>query len=225
MENFFNIDWGMGPTEAPSGTTEPEPLDSPPAEPKGRKTRSHLKAKVYETSDKFEYRRAFSEVQLLDALGGSFRFKPGTAYHFLTAGNIDSLSFLKAVLRQQDVAHLVVSTWCMGADDILWFREQVERGRIKKMDLYLGEIFSGSYRTEFSMVKDLYNDHPELGRYALFRSHSKIMAGTGDRFAFAIESSANINTNPRTENTVVTIDPGLYQFHKDYFDGIISIEK
>ena len=120
---------------------------------------------------------------------------------------------------------MVVSTWCMGADDILWFREQVERGKIQKMDLYLGEILSGSYRTEFSMVKDLYNDHPELGRYALFRNHSKVMAGTGDKFAFAIESSANINTNPRTENTVVTIDEGLYRFHKDYFDGIISIEK
>ena len=120
---------------------------------------------------------------------------------------------------------MVVSTWCMGADDILWFREQVERGKIQKMDLYLGEIFSGSYRTEFSMVKDLYNDHPELGRCALFRNHSKVMAGTGDKFAFAIESSANINTNPRTENTVVTIDEGLYRFHKDYFDGIISIEK
>ena len=218
---LFEIDWGMGPTEAPA----PAELQETPPEPKARKTRSHLKAKVYETSDKFEYRRAFSEVQLLDTLGGAFRFKPGTAYHFLTAGNIDSLSFLKAILRQQDVRHLVVSTWCMGADDILWFREQTERGKIQKMDLYLGEIFSGSYRTEFSMVKDLYNDHPELGRYALFRNHSKVMAGIGDKFAFAIESSANINTNPRTENTVVTIDEGLYRFHKDYFDGIISIEK
>lgn len=221
MTDLFDIDWGFGPTE-PAAPEEPRETAQ---ETKGRRNRSHLKAKVYETSDKFEYRRAFSEVQLLDTLGGVFSFEAGKAYHFLTAGNIDSLSFLKAVLRQQSVRHLLVSTWCMGADDILWFREQVETGRIENMDLYLGEIFSGSYRTEFSMVKDLYADHPELGRYALFRNHSKIMAGMGDKFAFAIESSANINTNPRTENTVVTIDEGLYQFHKDYFDGIVSIEK
>lgn len=219
MTGLFDIDWGFETPEIPAEQPEAQ------SEPKGRKARSHLKAKVYETSDRFEYRRAFSEIQLLDALGGTFQFQPGTAYHFITAGNIDSLSFLKAVLRQQSVRQLVVSTWCMGADDILWFREQAEAGRIERMDLYLGEIFSGSYRTEFSMVKDLYTDHPELGRYALFRSHSKIMAGIGDKFAFAIESSANINTNPRTENTVVTIDEGLYRFHKDYFDGIVSIEK
>ena len=63
---LFEIDWGMGPTEA----SAPAELQETPPEPKARKTRSHLKAKVYETSDKFEYRRAFSEVQLLDALGG-----------------------------------------------------------------------------------------------------------------------------------------------------------
>lgn len=96
MTDLFEIDWGFGPTEA---TAPAEPLDAPgaPSEPKGRKTRSHLKAKVYETSDKFEYRRAFSEIQLLDTLGGKFEFEAGKAYHFLTAGNIDSLSFLKAV--------------------------------------------------------------------------------------------------------------------------------
>lgn len=32
--------------------------------------------------------------------------------------------------------------------------------------------------------------------------------------------SANINTNPRTEQGVITINRELYQFYKDYFDGI-----
>ena len=70
MTDLFEIDWGMGPTEttAPAQAQEEHPESTP--EPKGRKTRSHLKAKVYETSDKFEYRRAFSEIQLLDTLGG-----------------------------------------------------------------------------------------------------------------------------------------------------------
>lgn len=63
MIEFFDIDWGFGSTEAPA------PAESQDSQPK-RRNRSHLKAKVYETSDKFEYRRAFSEIQLLDTLGG-----------------------------------------------------------------------------------------------------------------------------------------------------------
>ena len=73
MTDLFEIDWGIGPTEAPA----PAELQETPPEPKARKTRSHLKAKVYETSDKFEYRRAFSEVQLLDALGGGVPIQAG----------------------------------------------------------------------------------------------------------------------------------------------------
>lgn len=64
-----------------------------------------------------------------------------------------------------------------------------------------------------------------LNRLCVFRNHSKIYAGEGDKFAFAIETSANINTNPRTEQGVVTIDRGLYEFYKAYFDGIESFEK
>jgi len=50
------------------------------------------------------------------------------------------------------------------------------------------------------------------------------MCGIGD-WAFTIESSANINTNARAENTVITRDDGLYRFYKNYFDSIISFEK
>jgi len=63
------------------------------------------------------------------------------------------------------------------------------------------------------------------GRFVIFRNHSKIISGYGDKFYFAVESSANINTNPRTENSCLTIAKGIYEFYKGYFDGIISFEK
>lgn len=88
----------------------------------------------------------------------------------------------------------------------------------------MGEIFTGSYKTEYSMLKRLYDDYPGLGRICVFRNHSKIMAGIGAKFAFGIQTSANINTNPRTEQACITIDRGLYDFYKNYFDGINSFE-
>ena len=153
-----------------------------------------------------------------------FQFEEGHCYNFISAGDVDSLSYLKAVLRQQPLDYCLASTWCMGAEDILQFREWVESGRIQKLDIYVGEIFHGSYGAEFRMLKRLYRDHPDLGRFALFRNHSKVFAGTGPLFSFGIQSSANINTNPRTENTCITIDRGLFEFYKQYYDGIISFE-
>ena len=82
--------------------------------------------------DKNIYRKAFSETQLLDVLG--FNFKEGESYHTISAGDVDALSFLKCVLRQQDLEHCLFSTWCMAQDDILQIGEWLKAGKIKTMD-------------------------------------------------------------------------------------------
>lgn len=167
------------------------------------------------------YRRAFSETQLLDVLGD--KFKDGFSYHCITAGDVDSLSFLKCILRQQDLDYCLFSTWCMAADDILQIDEWLTLGRIKKMDAYLGEIFPGTYKFEYKKLKEVFEKH-NCGRIAIFKNHSKIYAGYGNKFHFAVESSANINTNPRTENGCITIGEDIYKFYREYFDGINSFE-
>jgi hypothetical protein len=174
-----------------------------------------------ELSNHFLYRRAFSETQLLDVT--PHEFKDGQSYHFITGGDVDSLSYLKIVLRQQNLEYLLFSTWCMAAEDILQIDEWIKAGKIKKLDAYVGEIFPGTYRIEYEMLKSLFEKY-ECGRIAVFRNHSKVYAGYGDKFYFGIETSANINTNPRTENGCITVDKGIYDFYRQYFDGIISFE-
>lgn len=183
-------------------------------------------AACLELSTRHLYRRAFSESTLLDILG-SFNFTDGMSYHFITAGDVDSLSYLKAVLRAQNCDHVLLSTWCMAAEDIFQLQEWLAEGKIKKLDIYVGEIFPNSYKVEYQMLCDMYANNGELaggGRVAVFRNHSKIYAGIGDKFAFGIETSANVNTNPRTENGCITISNDIYEFYKDYFDGIKSFE-
>ena len=186
--------------------------------------RTHRRTtQCYELSTKYLYRRAFSETSLLDACG-AFEFQEGYAYHFITGGDVDSLSYLKAILRQQPLTYCLFSTWCMAAEDILQFEEWLQTGRIEHLDAYVGEIFPNSYRIEYSLLKDVFARNRGGGRIAVFKNHSKIYAGIGPKFAFAVESSANINTNPRTENGCITIDRGIYEFYREFFDGIKSFE-
>lgn len=167
------------------------------------------------------YRRAFSESKLLDILDRDLQ--PDTSYHCISGGDVDSLSYLKHIVRQQNLHYVLFSTWCMADDDVLQFREWLEQGKIARLDAYCGEIFPGSYskqHKELRNVVDLCN-----GRVAIFRNHAKIYAGVGDKFAFAIESSANINTNPRTENTVITTGTDIFRFYKEFFDNIKSFRR
>ena len=194
-----------------------------PAKKEAPRKTHRRKTQCYELSTKYLYRRAFSETSLLDACE-KFEFQEGYAYHFITGGDVDSLSYLKAILRQQPLSYCLFSTRCMAAEDILQFEAWLQAGRIGHLDAYLGEIFPNSYRVEYQLLKDVFARNTGGGRIAVFKNHSKIYAGVGPKFAFAVETSANINTNPRTENGCITIDQGIYEFYREYFDGIKSFE-
>lgn len=165
-------------------------------------------------------RRAWGEKKLADILGN---LETDMSYHVMSGGDIDSLSFLKHVINQQKLEYCLFSTWCMGLDDVLQFEEWIKNDSIKRIDAYVGEIFPNSYGKEYSKLKEIIKNNG--GRVCVFRNHAKIYAGSGDGFDFAIESSANINTNPRTENTTITLNTGLYNFYKDFYDGIKSFNR
>jgi hypothetical protein len=167
------------------------------------------------------FRRAFSETKLLEIL--DYDFDITATYHCISGGDIDSLSYLKHILRKQKLDYCLLSTWCMAEDDILQIREWIENDTIGRLDCYCGEIFPGSYSNQFEILKDVVRLCN--GRVCIFRNHSKIFAGTGDKFSFAIESSANINTNPRTENTTISFGDDIFQFYKDFYDETRSYNR
>jgi hypothetical protein len=111
----------------------------------------------------------------------------------------------------------------MALQDIEEMDRYMRLGQIKRLDSYVGEIFKGSYQNEYRQLCDLHRRRG--GRVALFRNHAKVYVGFGERFDFVIESSANVNTNPRSENTVITIDKELALYYKDFYDGIVSFER
>ena len=160
--------------------------------------------------------RLLSEESAAEVL--PWHFEDGASYHCISFGDVDSLTYLRHIVRQQPLEYLLLSTWCMAAEDARELADWVERGFVGRVDFYVGEIFKGGYRGVKEMLQDIADGCG--GRVARFRNHSKVMAGFGDRFAFAIESSANVNTNPRCEQTVITIDRGLAEFYKDFYDGI-----
>lgn len=187
-------------------------------EPEEKKRPNQKRATVLKRRAANTYRRAFSETQLLDLV--DLDFQDGDSYHFITGGDVDALSYLKIILRQQNLDYCLFSTWCMAAEDIYQMQDWLEAGKIKTMDAYVGEIFPNTYRLEYGLLKPVIESHG--GRVAVFRNHAKIFAGYGPKFYFGIETSANINTNPRTENGCITIGREIYEFYFNYFDGIIS---
>jgi hypothetical protein len=51
-----------------------------------------------ERMSKDVYRRAYSETQLLDVVD---ELKQGYSYNFITAGDVDAMSYIKLIIRKQ----------------------------------------------------------------------------------------------------------------------------
>ena len=184
-------------------------------------TEQEIEAKALTITNQHLFHRLNSERMLEEILPDDVQI--GASYHFISGGDVDSFSFLQWLLRKTRLKRCLCSTWCISKVDIEEFHRQIRLGRIAKMDFYVGEILPKSYPEEYAQMGEIARDSG--GRLAVFRNHSKVMAGIGEKFSFAIESSANVNTNPRTEQTVVTIDRGIADFYFSFFDGIISFDK
>lgn len=167
------------------------------------------------------WRKAASEKALEEAL--PWHFQEGDCYHCFSFGDVDSFTFFKMVLRQQPIIYAAISTWCMAGEDVTDLRKWHERGLVGRVDFFMGEIFKGSYPDVYAVTREFIDECG--GRLVIFRNHSKVMAIHGERFDCLIESSANINTNPRSENTVVTVDRELTAEYIRLFSEIIPFNK
>lgn len=204
-------EWGLSFTEELS-------RDIAPVEVESKHQRSSRRVRMVEClSDQYLYRRAYSELALVDMFADT-DFRQGQSYHCISSGDVDSLSYLMLMLRKTDVRELLLSTWCMSGEDIFALREKCAGVDVH---IFVGEIFPSSYKVEWQMLMDWKSAGADV---RCFRNHSKIICGRGGHLPFSIESSANVNTNPRTEQTVLTIDAGLADFYFDWFDKIVSIK-
>ncbi len=164
-------------------------------------------------------RRVRSEMFLEDRL--PWHWSKGDAYHCFSFGDVDALAYLRAALKQQPLEYLCLSTFAMALTDAELVLKWVDAGLIGRLDMYMGEIFGSKFAEVYAELRKAVA--PAGGRIAVFRKHSKVMAGFGPFFDFAVEGSANINTNPRCEQTVVTVDSGVARFYKEeIFDNINS---
>lgn len=180
-----------------------------------------VEARAHRTRSRIQARRAAGEERLAEILPADIA--DGEAWHVISSGDVDSMSFVAHLMRDRTMDYMAFSTWCMAVDDVQRLERWHETGRLARVDAYVGEIFPGSYAREHRALCALCALCG--GRVAVFRNHSKVFLLRSGERAWVVESSANINTNPRTEQTVITADMGLFLHHKAYFDGIRSFAR
>lgn len=167
---------------------------------------------------RYAYRRAYSELQLLDGLSGEV-FQEGTCYVFLSRGDVDLMSYLQAVVRMQRIDQLGLSTWNANLPDVARLVQLHDEGRIGRMDLFLGTVnrVGAEARQNIEEYRRTAEGRPDI-RIVVAKTHAKAFWGVGPSFPFVITGSANLNTNVNMEAMTVLVDRGAYELFNAFFN-------
>lgn len=186
---------------------------------KGQVSEEAARARAQRTRDRCIMRRAMSEQRLRDVL--DWHLQDGTAYHVITGGDVDFLSFVRCMVEAQPVDYLAMSTWVMAKEDAAELCDWLAKGYVKRLDVYAGERSIEHYAQVWDYLERTVPTYG--GRLVTSKNHSKVALVYGRDYTAVVESSANVNTNPRTEQTCVTVSRELADFYKAFYDGLKSI--
>jgi len=182
------------------------------------------RATAQKSANRHHMRRANAEATLAEILPA--RFTDGESWHVASRGDIDSLSYLRHILAgTTHLDHVLMSTWCIAKNDLTEIAAWLDAGRIEQFDLYAGEIFPGSYGDEYEQMLSMCEAYG--ARLIVAKNHSKITlaSNAAESYYLTVESSANVNTNPRIEQSTIHASADLHAFYLEFFSGIKSIDK
>ncbi len=182
------------------------------------------RATAQKSANRHHMRRANAEATLAEILPA--RIADGESWHVASRGDIDALSYLRHILAGvPHLDHVLMSTWCIAKNDLTEIGAWLDAGRIEQFDLYAGEIFPGSYGDEYEQMLNLCEAYG--ARLIVAKNHSKVTLAhnAAETYYITIESSANVNTNPRIEQSAIHCSRELHAFYMEFFSGIQSIDK
>jgi hypothetical protein len=147
----------------------------------------------------------------------------GHSYHFLTAGDIDALSFLSVLLeRYERFPKFYASTWTMSHADCRLIESYLEARRLGELNILTGEYFASRETSVYATLVGVISKFN--GRLKKFMNHAKLicLADPARDLFIICEGSANFTTNPRTEQTTLTASKELFDFYAAWFERLYA---
>ena len=149
----------------------PQETGQAPDQEESRIPEATKKVRATRTKGRHFTKRVLSELNLEQCL--PWHFEKGASYHCISWGDVDSLTYLRVIVKQQRLEYAIISTWCMAITDVMEIEKWLERGDVGKMDFYVGEIFQASYSEVYLALKTVAMKYG--ARVCVFKNHAKVM--------------------------------------------------
>lgn len=167
-------------------------------------------------------RKVFNILGSVEELGryiDSFP-EPGVVHKFVTDGGFSSISFVKFIAERCHVNEFYASSFRIGKKELLLINSLFCGNKIDKCYFAVGTLMSSKNKADkkygyYECFKNLCDQNG--WEYVTVNNHSKILLFDTDVGQFVIETSSNLNENPKIEQFSFEQSAELFEFYKNVF--------
>lgn len=141
-------------------------------------------------------------------------------YKMVSDGRFSSISFVKYIADRTKIHEMYVSSFRIGRKELQLIDALHDTGRIGMCHFAVGTLMEndGSRGKKYHYYDDFKNVCDKNGwEYITVNNHSKILLFDTDTGKYVIETSSNLNENPKIEQFSFERDEGLYDFYRGAF--------
>lgn len=170
-------------------------------------------------------RRRFERIRQKQQLADVIPAPPavGESIHVIGTGLYDFWTFVPQMLDWLGRAdELYCSTWTLNRTNAVELMALIDADRIGSISFLTGLYFKRRESAVYAFLLD--GIRARGGRYRAFRNHAKVllMRNLDLGIHLTVEGSANLTANPRLEQYVITNDPALYAFHREWMEECLT---
>jgi hypothetical protein len=167
---------------------------------------------------KREIRDARRMTSAVEAIAGLDR--DGEIFGF-TKGQFSLLQLIQAAVAVTGPAHLSLSTWTAGENDVEALTVMRDRGDLLGLRLLIDFSMARREPAQTNQMRE------KLGRdnIRVTQTHAKFVLLQNAAWRAVIQTSMNLNTNPRNENFTIAHDPEMATFLNAILDEVWAKQK
>lgn len=145
-------------------------------------------------------------------------------YKFLSGGGFSSASFVRFVGKRAHIHRLTATTLRVGKKEIESLNALKVSGRLDEAQFLIGSFMrkdsaQGLSYGYYQIFKQICQRHG--WKFAVAQNHSKVLLFDTDQGKYVLETSSNLNENPKMEQFSFEKSDALYDFYFAVFDRLI----
>lgn len=166
-----------------------------------------------------------TSAKQLDKITGGQPPGPGECLKFISLhGGVASISFIRWIADREPIEYLQASTLRIGPKQYAYLNGLAKSGGLKKarfitsgMQTEMDTKKGRNYAKEFMQIASRHG-----WEVAVANNHSKIILIQTTTAHYVLETSSNLNENPKVEQYSFENNPELYDFYSSFFDNLFA---